>query len=72
MRSSRRASPQNTKKTGAVPIQGIAGISAASAARFSESTTRMIETCWKSDFDEADSAAAVNSEISPSGTGRGA
>ena len=32
----------------------------------------MIETCWKSDFDEADSAAAVNSVTSPSGTGRGA
>ena len=55
-----------------MPIHGIAGISVASAARFSGSKMRMTEACWKSDFDEADSATPVNSATRASGTGRGA
>jgi hypothetical protein len=45
MRSSRRASPQKTKNSGATPIQGISGINAAMAARACGSLNRISDAC---------------------------
>src|SRR6202011_2403965 len=72
MRSSRRASAQKTRNTGAVPVHGIAGKCAAIAWRLSGAFNLMTVACWKFDFADAESAAAISKSINPSATGRGA
>src|SRR5262249_9916882 len=69
MRSRRRASPQNTRNAGEFPIHGMSGNSLPIFCRLVESLSLMIETCWKSDLDEADSATASRKLISSSETG---
>ena len=57
---------------GALPIHGISGNNAASRSRRARSFSQTTEACWKSDFEEAENAAASNSRTSGSGTARSA
>ena len=70
-RRMRRLSPQNTMKSGAVAIQGMSGIQPPMVACLARSLTSTIATCWRSDFDGAESAAASTISSTSSGTGSG-
>ena len=46
IRPSRRASPRNTRNTGALPIHGMSGNSAPRRSRRARSCTQITEACW--------------------------
>ena len=50
----------------------MSGTSAAIRSRRVGSPTRTTEVCWKSDFEEAENAAASSRRSNGSGTGRSA
>ena len=72
MRLIRRPSPHQTMNAGAVPIQGMPGISAAISARSAGSAMRTTEACWRSDLALAEKAQANSRSSMSSGTGRSA
>jgi hypothetical protein len=70
-RRMRRWSPQNTMKSGACAIHGMSGIHPPMVVCFARSFTSTIPTCWRSDFDGAESAAARAISSTSSGIGSG-